>query len=100
LDVSKVYLLIFSLLDHETLVADVGEEKTLVDGDVGGVLVGGGVDEALVGVSLPSYVRLTTLLLVVVLILLHLLLPFLAIVPITITCIWTFSNIVTDLPHR
>jgi hypothetical protein len=32
-------------------VADVGEEKSLVDGDVGGVLVGGGVGGALVGVS-------------------------------------------------
>jgi hypothetical protein len=35
-------------------VADVEKEKTLVDGDVGGVLVGGGVDGALVGVPLPS----------------------------------------------
>jgi hypothetical protein len=69
-------------------VADVGEEKTFVDGDVGGVLVGGGVGGALVGVPLPSYVRLATLLLVVVL-----LLPFLVVVPVTITCIWTFSNI-------
>jgi hypothetical protein len=34
-------------------VADVGEEKTLVDGDVCGVLVGGGVGGALVGVPLP-----------------------------------------------
>jgi hypothetical protein len=31
-------------------VADVREEKTLVDDDVGGVLVGGGVGGALVGV--------------------------------------------------
>jgi hypothetical protein len=68
-------------------VVDIGEEKTLVDGDVGGVLVGG-VGGALVGVPLPSYVRLATLLVVVVL------LPFLVIVPITITCIWTFSKIV------
>jgi hypothetical protein len=76
-------------------VADVGEEKTLVDGDVGGVLVRGGVGGALVGVPLPSY-RLTTLLLGVVL-LLRLLLPFLVVVPVTITFIWTFSNIVTRL---
>jgi hypothetical protein len=74
-------------------VADVGEEKTLVDGNVGGVLVGG----ALIEVPLSSYVRLTTLLLVVVLLLLHLLLPFLVVVPLTITFIWTFSNIVTKL---
>jgi hypothetical protein len=76
-------------------VADVGEEKTFVDGDVGGVLVGG-VDGALVGVTFPSYVHLATLLLVVVFLLLHLL-PFLVVVPVTITCIWTFSNIVTGL---
>jgi hypothetical protein len=31
-------------------VADVGEEKPFVDGDVGGVLVEGGVGGALVGV--------------------------------------------------
>jgi hypothetical protein len=35
-------------------VADVGEEKTLGDDDVGGVLVGGGVGGALVGVPLPA----------------------------------------------
>ena len=34
--------------------ADVGEEETLVDGDVCGVLVGGGVGGALVGVPLPA----------------------------------------------
>jgi hypothetical protein len=94
--VSRVYLLLFALLGHETLVADVGEEKTLVDGDIGGVLLGGGVDGALVGVPLPSYVRLTTFLLVIVLILLHLL-PFIVIVSVTITCIWTFSDIVIGL---
>jgi hypothetical protein len=33
-------------------VADVGEEEALGDGDVGGVLVGGGVGGALVGVPL------------------------------------------------
>jgi hypothetical protein len=36
-------------------VADVGEEDILIDGDVGGVLVGG-VGGALVGVPLPSHV--------------------------------------------
>ena len=34
--------------------ADVGEEKAFGDGDVGGVLVGGGVGGALVGVPLPA----------------------------------------------
>jgi hypothetical protein len=95
--VSRVYLLPFALLGHETLVADVGEEKTLVDGNVGGVLVGVGVGGALVGVPLPSYVCLATLLPVVVHLLLHLLLPFLVVVSVTITFIWTFSNIVSKL---
>jgi hypothetical protein len=78
-------------------VVDIGEEKTLIDSEVGGVFVGGGVGGALVGVPLPSHVRLATLLLFVVLLLLHLLLPFLVIVLTTITCKWTFSNIVTRL---
>jgi hypothetical protein len=81
-------------------VVNVGEEKTFVDGDVEGVLVGGGVSGALVGVPLPSHVCLATLLLVVVLILLRLLLLFLVIVPVTVTCIWTFSNIMTGLTTR
>jgi hypothetical protein len=46
--ISKMYLLVFAILGHETFVADVGEEKTFVDGDVGGVFVGGGVGGALV----------------------------------------------------
>jgi hypothetical protein len=41
-------------------------------------------------------VRLATLLLVVIL-LFHLLLPFLVVVPVTVTCIWTFSYKVTGL---
>jgi hypothetical protein len=49
-----MYLLLFAILGHEIFVAGVGEEKTLVDGDVGGVLVGGGVGGALVGVPFPS----------------------------------------------
>ena len=77
--------------------ADVWEEKTLVDGDVGGVLVGGGLGGALVGVPFTSHVRLTTLIFVVVSLLLHLLLSFLVVVPVTITCIWTFSNKMTRL---
>jgi hypothetical protein len=35
-----LYLLFLVVLCHEALVADVGEEETLVDDDVGGVLVG------------------------------------------------------------
>jgi hypothetical protein len=54
-------------------VADVGEEKAFVDGDVGGVFVGGGVGGALVPVPLATYMGVATLLLVV-----FLLLPFLS----------------------
>jgi hypothetical protein len=46
-------------------VADVGEEKAFVDGDVGSVLVVGGVGGALIGVSFPPHVCLVTLLVVV-----------------------------------
>jgi hypothetical protein len=92
-----MYLLLFAVLSHEAFVADVWEEKAFVDGDVGGVLVGGGVHGALVGVPFPPHVRLATLLLIVVSFLFHLLLPFLVIVPITITCIWTFSDKMTRL---
>jgi hypothetical protein len=53
--------------------ADVGEEESLVDGDVGGVLVGGGVGGALVGVPFPTNMGIAALLLVV-----SLLLPFLS----------------------
>ena len=49
---SRVYLLFLLVLSHETFVADVGEEETLVDDNVGGVLVGG----ALVGVPFPTHV--------------------------------------------
>jgi hypothetical protein len=80
-------------------VADIGEEKAFVNSDVGGVHVGEGVGGALVGVSFPTHVCLTTLLLVVVSFLFHLLLPFLAVVPVTITCIWTFSDKMTRLTH-
>jgi hypothetical protein len=51
-------------------VADVGEEETLVDGDVGGVLIGGGVSGALIGVPFPTHMGIATLLLVVLLLLL------------------------------
>jgi hypothetical protein len=51
-------------------VADVGEEEALVDGDVGGVLVGGGVGGAPVGVPLAAYMGIAALLLVIFLLLL------------------------------
>ena len=42
-----------------------GEEEALGDGDVGGVLVGGGVGGALVGVPLAAHMGIAALLLVV-----------------------------------
>jgi hypothetical protein len=63
-------------------VANIGEEESLVDSDVGGILVGGGVDGALIGVAFPTYVGITALLLVVFL---FLPLSLLVIAPITIT---------------
>jgi hypothetical protein len=72
-------------------VADVGEEEALVDGNAGGVLVGGGVGKALVEVPLAPHVCLVALLLVVSL------LPLLVFVPVTFTRIWTFSDKVTGL---
>jgi hypothetical protein len=88
-----MYLILLVVLSHETLVAYVGEEEAFVDGDVGGVLVGGGVGGALVGVPFLPHVRLATLL--VILLFLHLFLPLLVVVPVTVTCIWTFSYKVT-----
>jgi hypothetical protein len=55
-----VYLHLLVVLSHETLVVDVWEEEAFVDGDVGGVLVRGGVSGALVGVPFPTYVGITT----------------------------------------
>jgi hypothetical protein len=46
-------------------VADVGKEEALGDGDVGGVLVGGGVGGALVGVPLAAHMGIAALPLVV-----------------------------------
>jgi hypothetical protein len=62
---------------------DVGEEEAFVDGDVCGILVGGGVGGALIGVPLPTNVGIAALLLVVLL----LLLPssLLVVAPVTIT---------------
>jgi hypothetical protein len=90
-----MYLLLFAVLRHEAFLADIGEEKALIDGDVGGVLIEGGVGGALVGVPFPPYIRLATVLFVVSL-LLHLL-PFLVVIPVIVTCIWTFSNKVIGL---
>jgi hypothetical protein len=76
-------------------VADVREEKTLGDGDVGGVLVGGGVSGALVRVPLLANMGIAALLLVVPLLLL--LLPPLVVAPITITRNRTFCYKVIGL---
>jgi hypothetical protein len=51
-------------------VADVGEEKSFGDSDVGGVLVIGGVARAFVGVPFATNMGIATLLLVVSLLLL------------------------------
>jgi hypothetical protein len=75
-------------------VADVGEEETLVDGDVCSVLVGGGVGGALIGVPLPTNMGIAALLLVV---LLFLLLSPLVVIPVTITRQRTFSDKMTEL---
>jgi hypothetical protein len=90
---SRVYLLLLAVLSHETFVAYVGEEEAFVDGDVGGILVGG-VDGALIGVPFPAHVCIAILLLVVSLLFL---LPFLVFIPITFTRNWAFSNKVTGL---
>jgi hypothetical protein len=76
-------------------VADVWEEEALVDDDVGGVVVGGGVSGALVGVPFPTHVGIAALLLVVSLLLL--LLPPLVVVPVTITRHRAFSDKMTGL---
>jgi hypothetical protein len=57
-------------------VADVGEEKPFGDGDVGGVLVVGGVARAVVGVPLATNMGIAALLLVVLFF--SFLLPFLS----------------------
>ena len=61
----------------------VGEEEAFVDGDVGGILVGGGVGGALVGVPLPANMGIAALLLVVPLLFLSS--PLLVVAPVTIT---------------
>ena len=64
--------------------ADVGEEESLGDSDVGGVLVvGGGVGGALVGVPFAAHVGIAAFLLVVPLLVSPLAL--LVVVPVTVT---------------
>jgi hypothetical protein len=75
-------------------VADVGEEESLVDGDVGGVLVGG-VGGALIGVPLPANMGIAALLLVVLLLFLSS--PLLVIALVTVNRNRTFCNKVTGL---
>jgi hypothetical protein len=75
-------------------VADVGEEETVVDGDVCSVLVGGGVGGALIGVPFPANMGIAALLLVVSLLLL---LPTLVVAPVTRNR--TFDNKIPGLPH-
>ena len=75
--------------------ADVGEEKSLGDGDVGGVLVVGGVARALVGVPLPTNMGIAAPLLVVFLLLLSS--PLLVIAPVTVTRDRTFCYEVIGL---
>jgi hypothetical protein len=64
-------------------VADVGEEETLGDGDVGGVLVGGGVGDDFVGIPFPTHMGIATLLLVISLLFSPL--SLLVVAPVTIT---------------
>jgi hypothetical protein len=71
-------------------VADVGEEKSFVDGDVGGILVGGGLGGAHVRVPFPTHMGITALLLVVFLLIF--LPPLLVVVPVTITRHRAFSD--------
>jgi hypothetical protein len=51
-------------------VPNIGEEEALVDGDVGGVLVGGGVGGAFVGIPFPTHVGIAALLVISLLLLL------------------------------
>jgi hypothetical protein len=76
-------------------VTDVGEEKSLGDDDVGGVLVVGGAARAFVGVPLATNMGIAALLLVVPLLLLSS--PLLVVAPVTVTRYRTFCNKVTGL---
>jgi hypothetical protein len=64
------------------------------------MLVASSLKENSVELSLESHlsnVRLTALHLIVVLLILHLILPLLVVIPVPVTCIWIFSNIMTGL---
>jgi hypothetical protein len=76
-------------------VADIGEEKSLVDGDVCGILIEGGVGGAHVGDPFPTHVGIAAFLLVVLL--LFLLSPLLVVIPVTITKHRAFSDKMTGL---
>jgi hypothetical protein len=76
-------------------VVDVGEEEALGDGDVGGVLVVGGVGGALVGVPLAAHMGIAAFLLVVPLLFLSS--PLLVVAPVTVTRNRTFGDKVTGL---
>jgi hypothetical protein len=76
-------------------VADVWEEKSLGDGDVGGVLVGGGLGGALVGVPLPANMGIAALLLVAPLLFSPL--SLLVVAPVTVTRYRTFCNKMSGL---
>jgi hypothetical protein len=75
-------------------VADVGEEEALGDGDVGGVLVGGGVGGALVGVPLAAHMGIAALLVVPLLFLSS---PLLVVAHVAVTRNRAFGNKVTEL---
>jgi hypothetical protein len=64
-------------------VTDVGEEESFGDSDVGGVLVGGGVGGALIGVPLAAHMGIAALLLVVSLLFSPL--SLLVVAPVTVT---------------
>jgi hypothetical protein len=76
-------------------VTDVREEKSLFDGDVGGVLIGGGVGGAHVGVPFPTHVGIPALLFVVLLLFLSL--SPLVVAPVTVTRYRTFCYKMTGL---
>jgi hypothetical protein len=76
-------------------VPDVGEEKSFGDGDVCGVLVGGGFGGALIGVPFPANMGIAALFLVVLLLLLSS--PLLVVAPVTVTRNRTFCYEVTRL---
>jgi hypothetical protein len=92
---SLFYLLLLAVLCHETIVVDVGEEKAFGDGDVCGVLVGGGVGGALVGVPLLANMGIAALLLVVPLLFSSL--SLLVVAPVTITRQRAFNDKMTGL---